>query len=131
MNVLVDTSIWIDFLHQKDETMQKLLSSKKVVMHPLVIAEVALGCLKQRELILEYMSKIKQSRTATYEEALMFIEKRKVWGKGVGASDVLLLCSVLVEGNTLLWTRDKRLAKLADDCDVAYQETLPSESLEH
>ena len=43
-------------------------------------------------------------------------------GKGVGFIDVQLLAAVTISQNVKLWTRDKRLAKLAEQLGCHYTE---------
>jgi hypothetical protein len=54
------------------------------------------------------------------DEALDFIERRKLMGRGVGYVDVHLLASAVLTGSATVWTRDKRLASLADDLGRAF-----------
>jgi predicted nucleic acid-binding protein len=50
--ILADTSVWIGLLRAGDEVLAGLLDTGMVLMHPFVIAELALGSLRQRELVL-------------------------------------------------------------------------------
>jgi len=59
---------------------------------------------------------------ATDPEALDFIERRALMGRGIGYVDVHLLASVALAGTAQLWTRDKRLAAVAADLELAYAE---------
>jgi predicted nucleic acid-binding protein len=43
-------------------------------------------------------------------------------GRGIGYIDVHLLASAALAGTTHLWTRDKRLAAVAADLDLAFAE---------
>jgi predicted nucleic acid-binding protein len=49
---------------------------------------------------------------AGHEEALGFIERHRLAGRGVGYVDIHLLASSALAG-AKLWTRDKRLAAVA------------------
>jgi predicted nucleic acid-binding protein len=49
----------------------------------------------------------------TDSKSLYFFEQRQLIGKGVRFIDIHLLAAVALQGATLLWTRDKRLAALA------------------
>jgi hypothetical protein len=59
---------------------------------------------------------------ATHAEALDFIERRALMGRGIGYIDVHLLASAVLAGSVRLWTRDKRLAAVAEDLKLAYAE---------
>jgi predicted nucleic acid-binding protein len=48
MNVLVDSSVWIDHLHRSDTGLVVLLQASEVVMHPVVLGELACGTLPNR-----------------------------------------------------------------------------------
>jgi predicted nucleic acid-binding protein len=55
---------------------------------------------------------------ARVDEALAFIERRALVGRGIGWVDVQLLASALLAG-TRIWTLDRRLAAVAADLGVA------------
>jgi len=46
--ILVDTSVWIGHLRRADLTLSALLECRKILAHPFVIGELALGNLKRR-----------------------------------------------------------------------------------
>lgn len=56
--ILVDTSIWIDHLRAGDDLLAKLLNAGRVLTHPLVIGELALGEMRQRGAILDALSNL-------------------------------------------------------------------------
>ena len=122
MRVLVDTNIWIDHFHKAEPELNELLAERKVLGHPFVRGELALGNLKHRELVLEFMAMLPRSAEADLEDSLLFVEKRGYNGRGVGLLDVMILASVLITPGTRLWTRDRRLAVMADECEVAFKE---------
>jgi len=43
MNVLVDTSVWGDHFRHGNKTLAQLLEADMVLLHPMVIAEIACG----------------------------------------------------------------------------------------
>jgi hypothetical protein len=53
------------------------------------------------------------------DEVLFFIEIHKLFGKGAGYIDFHLLAAATIAG-VQFWTRDKRLAQIAADLQVAY-----------
>lgn len=111
--VLVDTSIWVDHLRNKDTHLISLLEQNEVLMHPMIRGELACGYLHNRDQILGLFKDLPQVTQATYDEALFCLETHSLMGKGIGFVDLHLLASVLLTKNTLLWTRDRRLHKLA------------------
>lgn len=82
--ILVDTSVWIDHLRHGDSILVNLLNTGQVVAHPFVIGELALGNLRQRDVILDTLNNMPRAKTAADEEVLSFISKSKLYGLGVG-----------------------------------------------
>lgn len=107
--ILVDTSIWIDHLRQRNERLSKLLNQGQVLAHPFVIGELALGSLQNRAAILGALQDLPQAPVATEGEVLSFIEQNALYGNGIGYIDAHLLAAVRLSPGTTLWTRDKRL----------------------
>jgi predicted nucleic acid-binding protein len=112
--ILVDTSIWIDHLRTNDSILIELLYSGRVYIHHLVIGEIACGNLKNRKEIISLLKDLPKIAQAKDEEVLSFIEQNELMGKGIGYIDSHLLASVVLQGDTLLWTKDVRLKKLAE-----------------
>ena len=120
--ILVDTSVWVDYLRGVCPSLSSLLERNQVVMHPLIIGELACGNLKNRTQLLTLWRSLESLHTTSHEETLFFIEKNKLMEKGVGFIDVQLLAAVTISQNVKLWTRDKRLAKLAKQLGCHYTE---------
>ena len=112
-DVLVDTSVWIDFLRSGNPVLADLLNKNRVVMHPMIIGDLACGNLKNRQSLLKLWNSLNQLSQASHVEVLYFIERKNLMGRGVGYVDVHLLASVALAANVSLWTHDKRLAQLA------------------
>lgn len=117
--VLVDTSVWIDFLKNNNSKMQNLLSNSEVAIHPLIICELCCGNLKDRRNLISLLHDLPRSLEASHEEVLHFIENNTVSGKGIGAVDIHLTCSAIIS-NHKFWTRDKRLSQLCSDLKIAF-----------
>ncbi len=112
--ILVDTSVWIDHLRHGHSALVNLLNTGQVLAHPFVIGELALGSLRQRDVILDTLNNLPRAKIATEEEVLAFINQNKLCGLGVGYIDAHLLTSVRLTPGTLLWTQDKRLSAAAN-----------------
>ncbi len=110
--ILVDTSIWIDHLRASDSRLVALLDSQQVSVHPWVTGELACGNLANRSTVLYLLRSQPQARVATEDEVLFFMERHRVFGKGVGYLDMHLLASAALE-NLKIWTRDKRMGDIA------------------
>ena len=111
--ILVDTSVWIDHLRRHNKTLSKLLHAGMVLTHPFVIGELALGNLRQREVVLTALSDLPRASVATEPEVLHFVDQYALFGRGAGYVDVHLLAAVRLTPGSQLWTNDKRLQKVA------------------
>ena len=107
--ILVDTSVWIDHLRQSDEKLVQLLDADRVLTHPHVVGELALGNLRNRHAVLGALQDLPRVPVATDDEVLHFIDTNAVFGIGIGYTDAHLLAAVRLSPGTRLWTRDKRL----------------------
>ena len=117
--VLVDTSVWVDHLRRGMVGLDVPLSEGQVLCHPFVLGELACGNIKNRSDILSLLQTLPHVRTAEEREVLLFIEKYRLMGKGLGYIDVHLLASALLS-HVPLWTRDKRLGDAAAELDIRY-----------
>ncbi|MGD1015078.1 MAG: type II toxin-antitoxin system VapC family toxin [Roseiarcus sp.] len=111
--VLVDTSIWIDHLRRGDAKLARMLDEAKVLTHPFIIGEIALGNLRARDGILTAIDRLPKANVASDSEILHFIAAHSLWGLGIGLVDAHLLASVLLTRCSTLWTRDKKLVAAA------------------
>lgn len=117
--ILVDTSVWVQHLRVGDTAVAGLLDSGRVLVHPFVVGELALGNLRQRRSILAFLGDLPRSNVATDEEVLHFIERYALAGLGIGYVDVHLLASAQLTPGSSLWTRDKRLSAVAEHLGLA------------
>ena len=115
--VIVDTSVWIDHFYRVDASLVDLLNDNAVLMHPLVIAELACGRIKNRKEVVALLDSLPKVQVVTQEEFLNFIEVRALFGVGAGVVDIHLLASASLAGIPL-WTRDKTLLALVEKCGV-------------
>jgi len=111
---LADTSIWVDHLRSGNTEMRELLNQGRIVIHPFIIAELALGSLRDRAQTLQLLDLLPQVRVATLDEVRVMIESRRLYNRGIGLIDAQLIAAVFINPSTLLWTRDKPLRKLAE-----------------
>ena len=120
--ILVDTSVWVDHLREGAPALAAALEQASALMHPFVLGELACGNLKNRAAVLRLLGKLPTAPIATDREALDYIERRALMGRGLGYIDVHLLASIALAGTARLWTRDKRLAAVATELKLAYAE---------
>jgi predicted nucleic acid-binding protein len=118
--VLVDSSVWIDHFRRTDVHLVDLLRENRVLIHPMIIGELACGSLRQRSEILPLLQLLPLTESPSQDEVLHFIEKRRLFGQGVGWVDVNLLASCLLSG-VVLWTNDKSLWKMAQSLNLNYE----------
>jgi predicted nucleic acid-binding protein len=117
--ILVDTSIWVDHLRAGNKTLTALLNAGIVLAHPFVIGELALGNVRQREIVLKALSDLPQACLATEAEVLHFIDRHALFGCGIGYIDAHLLAAVQLTAGAELWTNDRRLRGVAIQLGVA------------
>jgi len=94
--------------------MHRLLDQGQIVIHPFIIAELALGSLRKRARTLALLDLLPQVRMPQLAEVRLMIEARRLYSSGIGLTDGYLIASVFVNSPALLWTRDKPLRKVAE-----------------
>lgn len=117
--ILVDTAIWIDHLHKTEPQLVELLGMDQVGCHPLVVEEIALGSIRQRDIVLGLLSNLYQFPTVGHHEVLHLVDQRQLWGRGLSGVDVHLMAAVTLVAGAQLWTRDKRLTSACSQAGVA------------
>jgi predicted nucleic acid-binding protein len=117
--ILVDTSVWIDHLRADNAALKRLLDAGRVLMHPFVLGELALGRMRQREIILAALSDLPRAELATDAEVLGFINREALFGRGIGYVDAHLLAAARLTAGAELWTRDNRLRSVAEALGLA------------
>ncbi len=111
--ILADTSIWVDHLRSRNPEMEKRLLRGQIVMHPFIVAEIALGSLRNRRERLGEMEALLEVRVAQLNEVRHMIEVHSLYSKGIGLTDAHLIASCLMTPGTQLWTRDGAMKKVA------------------
>ncbi len=107
--ILADTSVWLDHFRSADAAMRKHLNEGSIVIHPFVVAELALGSLRERARTLALLDFFPQLPVAQISEVRAMIEARSLYGLGIGFVDANLIAAILLNPGVRLWTRDKRL----------------------
>ena len=118
--ILVDTSVWIDHMHQPNRTLSAHLEERDVLCHEMVIGELACGNLRARESTLRDLKALPLAETLTATEVVELIEDRRLMGRGVGYVDASLIGSVLADGGATLWTSDLKLRRVAKELGIAH-----------
>jgi predicted nucleic acid-binding protein len=112
--ILADTSVWIDHFRSGNDDLRQALNKGQIVIHPWVIAELALGSLRGRTKMLAILDLLPQVRVAQLSELRLMIETRRLYSLGIGLTDAHLIASIFITPPTVLWTRDKQLRKIAE-----------------
>ena len=125
MNVLVDTSVWVDHFRNGHNGLVDLLTLDLALTHPMVMGELACGTPPApRARTLASIGLLRPCNQANTDEVMDFIEREKLYGLGYGWVDLSLLASTLITADAKLWTLDMRLAELAERFGVAYGRAL-------
>ena len=119
--VLADTSVWIAHFRKPNPALQTLLSADQVLCHPMVLIEIACDTPPApRERTLSDLRQLRSATVANTDETLALIEREQLQDSGCGAIDLLLLASVLLTSEAVLWTLDKNLRALAARFDILF-----------
>ncbi len=92
-------------------------------MHPFIVAELALGSLRNRRETFSLMESLWMVRVAHLDEIRQMIEPQRLCSRGLGLTDVQLLASCLLTPGVQLWTCDTSLERAA--FAVGVRATLP------
>jgi len=120
--LLADTSVWVDHLRKGEPLLAQKLNDDLVATHPYIIGEIALGSLKNRDTVLSLLRNLPQTLIATDTEVQGMIDQRRLYGRGIGYIDAHLLASASLSHDTLIWTRNKRLGKVAKHMKIEFIE---------
>jgi predicted nucleic acid-binding protein len=120
--ILVDTSVWIDHLRSELTHLSQLLRDEQILIHAMVVGELACGFLPDRAGYLEFLGDLPEAPTVFHEEeVLAFIERNRLMGRGIGYVDVHLLASAMLAPDTQIWSTDRRLQTVSAELGLAYQ----------
>jgi predicted nucleic acid-binding protein len=117
--ILADTSVWIDHFRAHDERLAALLDKGRILAHPFVIGELALGHLRRRDVTFSTLTDLPQAIAATDAEVFPLIGAHALHGRGIGYLDAHLLAAVKLTQGATLWTHDRRLHDVAEALGVA------------
>ncbi len=119
--ILADTSIWIGHLRHGNKELVDRLRSEQILMHPLVIGEIAAGSLKDRTELRARLQRLPRAISARDYLVLQMIEAHKLYGLGLSFFDLHLLASARLTPEARLWSTDKALAAAAQRLGVAFE----------
>ena len=116
--ILVDTSVWVDHFRTGNPKLAGLLDGDQVLTHPFVIGELACGALRNRAEVLALLEALPGAELAEHREVLEFVERERLYGRGIGWVDAHLLAAARLAG-AALWTLDRSLVKVASALAIA------------
>lgn len=117
--ILADSSVWIDHLRRGEPALVAHLIEGSVLTHPAIIGELALGQLRNRAPVLADLGRLPQATVASDPEVMTLIDRERLYGLGIGWVDVHLLAATRLTPEARLWTRDHRLAAIAERLGLA------------
>jgi predicted nucleic acid-binding protein len=118
--VVVDANVWIHHWRDSNRLLEDMMEDGEVWTHPLIIGELSMGTLRNRDRTLWDLTRLGRPPLATDAETRQMVEARRLWGRGIGWNDAKILASVVI-GGCLLWTRDRRLDEMADELKAAWR----------
>ncbi len=122
MNVLIDTSVWVEHFRRRNEPLVHLITTDQALTHPLVLVELACGTPPApRARSLHDIGLLRHALQATWSEVMQFIETEQLYGQGCGGVDLTLLASTLMTPGAQIWTLDNRLVTLARRLGICYR----------
>ena len=119
--IVVDTSVWIDHLSAENHELIYLLNNDMMLMHPMVIGELAVGNIRNRSSTMALLTNLPRAQVADDDAELDFIESRRLMGRGIGYIDARILFATWLTGDDSLWARDRRLVNAAHEPNIAWQ----------
>jgi hypothetical protein len=117
--ILVDTSVWVNHLRHLDEILVASLDRKEVLTHPFVIGEMAMGSLRQREVMIAELRKLPGLPVVADNEVMVLVDRYRLFGTGIGYIDAHLLAAARLAIDVALWTHDRRLQTAATQLGIA------------
>ncbi len=117
--ILADTTVWIDHFRSENARMRRQLDKRNILIHPYIVAELALGSLRERAKTLAWLDRLPRVPVAQLSEVRQVIETRSLYSRGIGLTDAHLIASCLIHPPTRLWTNDKRLSEIAETLGIA------------
>jgi len=117
--ILADTSIWVEHFKKGSRVLAALLDSGRVLVHPWVLGELALGGVSHEALAL--ITALPGAATAADDELLSFIARERLAGSGIGYVDTQLLASTRLTPDVRLWTAEGKLRTVAERLALGYR----------
>lgn len=112
--IIVDSSIWIDHFRRPNAALIEAAVGGRLLQHPLITLELALGSIPQRDPTLGKLQRLPQPTVLSDDQMLEFVDEFELARSGIGPIDASVLASAARTEKAKLWTRDKRLGVQAE-----------------
>jgi predicted nucleic acid-binding protein len=109
-----NTSVWVDHFRKRDTQLYRRLHRNSISIHPFVVTELVLGNLPHRQKASASLDRLPMVKVGQASEVRTMIEAPSLFRRGIGFVDAHLLTSTLIGSQTVRWTRDKQLRKIAE-----------------
>lgn len=116
--ILADTSVWVEHFRRGFPRLAEQLTQSQIVIHSVVIGELATGNLARRKETLVWLGQLPRLEEPSALDCLAFIERRKLFGLGLGWNDVQLLAAA-AHSRVPVWSLDTKLAQAARQLQLA------------
>jgi predicted nucleic acid-binding protein len=117
--ILVDSSVWISHLRQPLRELHAAIGQDSVLIHPYVVAELAMGHVPDRDEFLAALRDLPGAETVSLGDFLEFVDRNGLNGAGVGMVDGHLLASA-ASADVKIWSADERLSAHARRLGLSY-----------
>lgn len=117
--VLVDSCVWVEHFRMKNPMLVDMLMDGEIWCHPIIVGELSMGTLKNRQQTITDLTKLNRPPIATISETQQMVESRRLWGCGIQWNDARILASAIL-GQLPLWTFDIRLNEIAKEFGVSF-----------
>jgi hypothetical protein len=114
MNIIPDTSIWIEYFRGNEEyfqSCQEFIEKGDIITIDLIFAELLQGARNKREteIIKSYFELIpKVEHPQLYLMAGEYSQKERLFSKGIGLIDACIITATIIS-DSKLWTLDKKI----------------------
>jgi hypothetical protein len=116
---LFQSTVRADHLRATDKALAALLDTGMVLAHPFVTGELALGNLRQREIVLNALADLPMP--ASRQTRRFFISSTAMGCSDAGSDISTPICSPRrTDGRCGVWTNDKRLRGVAVKLGLAF-----------
>ena len=117
--LLIDTCVWVDLFDRGDALVREQLSVDLVLIHPYIVGELAMGNMAQRSQTIRQLMMLNIALPLRHFQIMALIEQQALFGTGLQYVDAHLLGTAITTAGCRLWTRDKKLRRVAERLGVA------------